>query len=105
MQNPLPQLNKEQLVEAGGVVVKFWLTITKEEQLRRFREREKTPFKSFKITAEDWRNRKKWNDYESAVCDMIERTSTPVAPWVLVPSNDKYYARLKVVTAPALRSG
>jgi polyphosphate:AMP phosphotransferase len=88
---------EEQLSEAGAVVVKFWLTITKEEQLRRFREREKTPFKSFKITAEDWRNRKKWGDYERAVCDMIERTSTEQAPWILIPANDKYFARIEIL--------
>lgn len=88
---------EEQLVEAGGVVIKFWLTITKEEQLRRFREREKTPFKSFKITEEDWRNRKKWGDYESAVCDMIERTSNEHAPWILIPANDKYFARIEIL--------
>ena len=79
---------EERLVEAGAIVTKFWVTVTKEEQLRRFREREKTPFKSFKITPEDWRNRRKWNDYERAVCDMIERTSTEIAPWSLIPSND-----------------
>ena len=88
---------EEQMVEAGGIVTKFWLTITKEEQLRRFREREKTPFKSFKITAEDWRNRKKWDDYERAVCDMVERTSNELAPWVLVPANDKYSARIAIL--------
>jgi polyphosphate:AMP phosphotransferase len=88
---------EEQMTEAGGIVTKFWLTITKEEQLRRFREREKTPFKSFKITAEDWRNRKKWDDYERAVCDMIERTSNDLAPWVLVPANDKYAARINIL--------
>jgi polyphosphate:AMP phosphotransferase len=88
---------EEQIVEAGGIVTKFWLTITKDEQLRRFREREKTPFKSFKITPEDWRNRKKWDDYESAVCDMIERTSNKLAPWVLVPANDKYSARIQIL--------
>lgn len=88
---------EEQLVEAEAIVTKFWLTITKEEQLKRFREREKTPFKSFKITPEDWRNRKKWNDYERAVCDMIERTSTQLAPWVLVPANDKYSARIEIL--------
>jgi polyphosphate:AMP phosphotransferase len=88
---------EEQIVEAGGIVTKFWLTITKDEQLRRFREREKTPFKSFKITPEDWRNRKKWDDYERAVCDMIERTSNKLAPWVLVPANDKYSARIQIL--------
>src|SRR3990172_6034115 len=88
---------EEQLVEAGAIVAKFWVTVTKEEQLRRFREREKTPFKSFKITPEDWRNRRKWNDYERAVCDMIERTSTEIAPWSLIPSNDKYCARIEIL--------
>ncbi len=88
---------EEQIVEAGGIVTKFWLTITKDEQLRRFRERERTPFKSFKITPEDWRNRKKWDDYERAVCDMIERTNNKLAPWVLVPANDKYSARIQIL--------
>ncbi len=88
---------EEQLAEAGGIVTKFWLTITQEEQLKRFREREKTPFKSFKITPEDWRNRKKWNDYERAVCDMIERTSNEHAPWIVVPANDKYCARIEIL--------
>ena len=88
---------EEQLTEAGGVVTKFWLTITKEEQLRRFQAREKTPFKSFKITPDDWRNRKQWDAYERAVCDMIERTSSDLAPWVLVPANDKYSARIRVL--------
>lgn len=88
---------EERLVEAGAIVTKFWVTVTKEEQLRRFREREKTPFKSFKITPEDWRNRRKWNDYERAVCDMIERTSTEIAPWSLIPSNDKYCSRIEIL--------
>lgn len=88
---------EEQMVEAGGIVTKFWLTITKEEQLKRFRERENTPFKNFKITAEDWRNRKRWQDYQDAVCDMVERTSNENAPWILVPANDKYAARVQVL--------
>ena len=88
---------EEQIVEASGVVTKFWLTITKAEQLRRFRERQKTPFKSFKITPDDWRNRKKWDDYERAVCDMVERTSNRDAPWIFVPANDKYSARIQVL--------
>ncbi len=88
---------EEQITEAGGIVVKFWLTVTKDEQLKRFREREHTPFKNFKITAEDWRNRKRWQDYQDAVCDMVERTSTEIAPWVLVPANDKYSARVQVL--------
>jgi len=86
-----------QLKEHGIVVVKFWLAITKEEQLRRFQEREATPFKRFKITDEDWRNREKWELYEEAVCDMVERTSTENARWTLVEANDKYYSRVKVL--------
>jgi AMP-polyphosphate phosphotransferase len=78
-------------------VVKFWLATSKEEQLKRFREREKVEFKRFKITEEDWRNRKKWDAYERAVCDMVDRTSTTVVPWTLVEANNKYYARIKVL--------
>jgi polyphosphate:AMP phosphotransferase len=88
---------EEQLVKNNTVLVKFWLTITKEEQLRRFKEREKTSFKRFKITEEDWRNRKKWSEYETAVCDMVDRTSTDIAPWTLVEANDKYFARIKIL--------
>jgi polyphosphate:AMP phosphotransferase len=88
---------EEQLVEHGIVLVKYWLHITKEEQLRRFRERERTPFKRFKLTEEDWRNREKWDPYEQAVNAMVERTSTRVAPWTLVEANDKRYARVKVI--------
>ncbi len=86
-----------QLVRHNTVVVKFWLSITKDEQLRRFKEREKIAFKRFKITDEDWRNRKKWDAYEAAVCDMVDRTSTEVAPWTLVEANDKNYARIKIL--------
>ncbi|MDD2365317.1 MAG: polyphosphate:AMP phosphotransferase [Desulfuromonadaceae bacterium] len=88
---------EEQMVRNRTVVVKFWLSITKDEQLRRFKEREKIGFKRYKITDEDWRNRDKWDKYEGAVCDMIDRTSTEIAPWTLVEANDKYYARIKVL--------
>jgi len=88
---------EEELVDNNTVVVKFWLAITKEEQLRRFKERESIGFKRFKITEEDWRNREKWDDYERAVCDMVDRTSTELAPWTLVEANDKYFARIKVL--------
>lgn len=88
---------EEQLVDNHTVLVKFWLTITKEEQLRRFKEREKIGFKRFKITDEDWRNREQWNDYERAVCDMVDRTSTEIAPWTLVEANDKNFARIKIL--------
>jgi polyphosphate kinase 2 (PPK2 family) len=79
------------------VLVKFWLEISKDEQLRRFKAREKTSFKRFKITAEDWRNRTKWDLYHTAVCDMIDRTSTSLGAWTLVEANDKNYARIKVL--------
>ncbi len=88
---------EHQLVEAGAVVVKFWLQISAEEQLRRFKERQDTEFKRFKITDEDWRNREKWDAYVSAVCDMVDRTSTGLAPWTLVEANDKNFARVKVL--------
>ena len=86
-----------QLTESGIVVLKFWLAISAEEQLRRFKSRETTPYKQYKLTEEDWRNRKKWDAYEAAACDMIERTSTSEAPWVLVEANDKQWGRVKVV--------
>ncbi len=88
---------EEQLTRGDAVVVKFWLQISKAEQLRRFKARERSPFKQFKITADDWRNRKKWNAYEQAVCDMVDRTSTEIAPWTLVEAEDKYYARIKIL--------
>ena len=85
------------LVRHDIVLVKFWMAISKDEQYRRFKQREKVAFKRFKITPEDWRNRKRWDDYEAAVCDMVDRTSTRVAPWTLVEANNKYYARIKVL--------
>jgi len=88
---------EEQVVRNRTVLAKFWLQIDKDEQLVRFKAREKTSFKRFKITAEDWRNRDKWDAYHEAVCDMIDRTSTSIAPWTLVEANDKYYARIKVL--------
>mgnify|MGYP001160582188 FL=1 len=88
---------EHQMVEAGAVVIKFWLQISADEQLRRFKERQDTEFKRFKITDEDWRNREKWDDYVSAVCDMVDRTSTGLAPWTLVEANDKNFARVKVL--------
>ena len=88
---------EEEMTGHGIVVAKFWLATTKEEQLKRFRQRERVSFKHYKITEEDWRNRKKWNAYAEAVCDMVARTSTNRAPWTLVEANDKYYARIKVL--------
>jgi polyphosphate:AMP phosphotransferase len=86
-----------QMVRHHLLVSKYWLAITKDEQLRRFKDREKTGFKNYKITEEDWRNREKWEQYEQAVCDMVDRTSTMVAPWTLVEANDKNFARIKVL--------
>jgi len=86
-----------QLVRHNIIVVKFWLTISKEEQLRRFEDRQKTGYKSFKITDEDWRNREKWEQYEQAICDMVDRTSTIISPWTLVEANDKNFARIKIL--------
>jgi polyphosphate:AMP phosphotransferase len=88
---------ENELVESGIALVKYWLHITPEEQLRRFKEREKIRHKRWKLTAEDWRNREQWPDYERAVNEMVERTSTRRAPWTLVEANDKYFARLKVL--------
>ena len=88
---------EEQLAQAGAIVIKFWLAITPQEQLRRFDERKATPYKNFKITDEDWRNREKWPQYEAAVGDMIDRTSTDIAPWKLVASNDKLFSRIEVL--------
>jgi polyphosphate kinase 2 (PPK2 family) len=85
----------------GMVIVKFWLQISPEEQMRRFRDRERDPFRSYKLTPEDWRNRARWRDYAEAVEEMLARTSTSVAPWTVVEANDKYYARVKVVKALA----
>lgn len=88
---------ESQMVRHNLLVVKYWLAITNEEQLRRFQDREKTAFKQYKITDEDWRNREKWVQYEQAVCDMVDRTSTLLAPWTMVEANDKYFARIKVL--------
>jgi AMP-polyphosphate phosphotransferase len=88
---------EHELAGAGAIVIKFWLQISAEEQLKRFKEREKIEFKRFKITDEDWRNREKWDAYHQAVCNMVDRTSTGNAPWTLVEANDKNYARVKVL--------
>jgi len=88
---------EEQLANSGAIVLKFWLHISNEEQLERFHDREKTPWKQHKITDEDWRNREKWDEYKAAVNDMIAHTSTHHAPWVLIPANDKLFARVEVL--------
>jgi polyphosphate:AMP phosphotransferase len=92
---------EEQLVNHGILLLKFWIHISKLEQLRRFKDRSNTSYKRWKITDEDWRNRKRWEDYTSAVNDMVERTSTKIAPWTLVEGNDKNFARIKVLRTVA----
>ena len=88
---------EEQIADAGVIVVKFWLAIDKDTQMERFQAREQIPFKRFKITEDDWRNRDKWQQYSDAVGDMVDRTSTEIAPWTLVEANDKRFARVKVL--------
>ena len=81
----------------GAVVLKFWLHIDKDEQERRFKERQENPAKQWKITDEDWRNREKWEEYESAIDEMMQKTSTAYAPWHVLESVDKKYARIKAL--------
>ena len=88
---------EEQLARHGTVLVKYWMHVTKAEQLRRFKQRETIEHKQWKLTDEDWRNREKWGAYELAVNDMVEYTSTSEAPWTLVEANDKSFARIKVL--------
>jgi len=88
---------EDQLVDHGSLVFKFWLHIDKDEQLRRFKAREKTPHKRHKITDEDWRNREKWDAYEHAVNEMIARTHSPEKPWSIVAANQKKFARIQVL--------
>lgn len=88
---------EKQLVDHGIVLGKFWMHVTKDEQLGRFKARQKIPYKRWKLTEEDWRNREKWDLYEIAVNDMVARTSTQVAPWTLIEGNDKRFARLKII--------
>ena len=96
---------EEQLARHGIVLLKFWLHISAEEQLRRFQEREKIPWKQHKITDEDWRNRDRWDAYEDAVNEMVARTSTEYAPWNVIAANDKHHARVEVVRTVGARLG
>ncbi len=88
---------ERQLLDFGTILVKFWVHISQAEQLKRFKERERTNYKSWKLTEEDWRNRGKWADYEHATEDMLLKTSTHKAPWTVVEANDKLHARIKVL--------
>ncbi len=92
---------ERQIYESGGIVIKFWMEISSEEQLARFKGRQENPYKQWKITDEDWRNREKWDTYEEYVNRMIASTNTPWAPWVVVESEDKKYGRLKVLRTVA----
>ena len=85
------------LYNEGTIIIKFWIHIDKEEQAKRFKEREENPEKQWKITSEDWRNREKWDEYLQAINEMLIRTSTNYAPWTIVEGNSKYYARVKVI--------
>jgi polyphosphate kinase 2 (PPK2 family) len=88
---------ERQLADAGAILVKFWIHISPEEQLRRFEERQDSVYKSWKLTGEDWRNRSRWDTYREAADEMLLKTSTPVAPWTIIEGNDKYYARVKAL--------
>ncbi len=88
---------EQELTDFGYTVCKFWLAISEEEQLRRFKAREETVYKQHKITDEDWRNRLKWDQYAIAAGDMVDRTSTNYAPWTLVSAENKKHARVKVL--------
>jgi AMP-polyphosphate phosphotransferase len=92
------EMEEEYITSGGGAIIKFWLEISKDEQLRRFNQRAGDPLKIHKITEEDWRNRAKWDDYEIAIDNMLSRTSTSVAPWTVVESDDKWFARVKTLT-------
>ncbi len=88
---------ERQLTDWGAVVLKFWIHIDQDVQLQRFTDRQNTPEKAWKLTEEDWRNREKWPEYEEAVNEMLEKTSTKNAPWFIIESNDKKYARIKAL--------
>ena len=88
---------EEQLVGFGTIVLKFWMHVSQDEQLRRFQDRENRPHKAWKLTDEDWRNREKWDLYEAAVEEMLIRTTTAQAPWTVVAANDKYFERVQVL--------
>jgi polyphosphate kinase 2 (PPK2 family) len=92
---------ERQLIDFGTILVKFWIHISQEEQLARFEQREKTAYKAWKLTDEDWRNREKWNLYREAVEEMLVKTSTISAPWTVIPGNDKWYARVKALKTVA----
>ncbi|MFN7250443.1 MAG: polyphosphate kinase 2 family protein [Anaerobacillus sp.] len=88
---------EKMFVDDGQIILKFWLHITKDEQLKRFEERQENPFKHWKLTDEDWRNRQKWSQYEEAVIEMVDKTSTKWSPWQIIGGNDKWTARVTII--------
>lgn len=94
---------ENQLLKNGTLVIKFWLAITRDEQLKRFREREQVAFQNHKLTPEDWRNRRQWKAYDAAIAEMVQHTHTPACPWVLIPSNDVEHARIEVLKTLCMR--
>ena len=88
---------EHQIVDHGILLLKFWLHISKDEQLARFQQREESPYKRWKLTDEDWRNRELWESYQHYGHDVVQFTSTQQAPWILVEANDKHHARLKIL--------
>ncbi|WP_445114767.1 polyphosphate:AMP phosphotransferase [Acinetobacter sp. WZC-1] len=90
---------EKDLADNQTIIIKFWLAISKDEQEQRFKAREETPHKRFKITPDDWRNRDRWDDYLNAAADMLQRTHTFYAPWHVIASNDKYTARIEILRA------
>jgi len=92
------EMEEEYITSSGGAMVKFWMEVSKDEQRRRFQQRASDPLKIHKITDEDWRNREKWDLYDEAIDEMLARTSTSIAPWTVIESDDKWYARVKALT-------
>ncbi len=88
---------EKQLADFGAIIIKLLLYIDRDEQLRRFELRETDPYKQYKLTDEDWRNREKWGRYNAAFEDMLQKTNTQYAPWTIVESNDKLYSRIKIL--------
>ncbi len=88
---------EQEMANWGALLLKFWVNVSPDEQLRRFQERQNDPMKQWKITDEDWRNRDKYPQYEAAINDMFRLTSTPHAPWYVLESDNKYYARVKAL--------
>jgi polyphosphate kinase 2 (PPK2 family) len=85
------------LAHHGAIILKFWLHIDRDEQFKRFTDRQNDPLKWYKITEEDWRTREKWDEYEQAVDEMLTRTHTPHAPWTVIEANNKKFARVKIL--------